>query len=106
MKKKSEKKPETNPENLPGYEPYPENEDIYSKFKEEPVNLDELPADTEALKRGVKNIKPKSVPHADELDVPGAELDDDMEAVGNPDEENDYYSLGGDNHEDLEEDKA
>lgn len=106
MKKKSGKKMETNRENLPGYEPYPENEDIYSKFKEEPVNLDELPADTEALKRSVKNIKPKSVTNAEELDVPGAELDDDMEAVGNPDEENDYYSLGGDNHEDLEEDKG
>lgn len=29
------------------------------------------------------------------LDVPGAELDDDMEDIGEEDEENNYYSLGG-----------
>lgn len=34
-----------------------------------------------------------------ELDVPGAELDDENEAIGEEDEENNYYSLGGDNHE-------
>lgn len=42
----------------------------------------------------------------DDLDIPGSELDDDNEAIGEEDEENNYYSLGGDNHEDLEEDKA
>lgn len=30
----------------------------------------------------------------EELDVPGAELDDDMEAIGSEDEENNYYSRG------------
>src|SRR5689334_10432351 len=105
MKNKTNKKTETNDEsldkgskessneNLPGYEPYPASEDIYSKFKEEPVNLDELPVTDGALKRSTENIKPKSVPAAEELDVPGAELDDQMEASGNPDEENDYYSI-------------
>jgi hypothetical protein len=38
-----------------------------------------------------------------DLDIPGAELDDDREAVGSEDEENNSYSIGGDNHEDLEE---
>jgi hypothetical protein len=38
-----------------------------------------------------------------ELDIPGADLDDTMEDIGSEDEENNYYSLGGDNHEDLEE---
>jgi hypothetical protein len=33
-------------------------------------------------------------------------LDDAMEDIGEEDEENNYYSLGGDNHEDLEEDKS
>jgi hypothetical protein len=37
------------------------------------------------------------------LDVPGAELDDDQEKIGSEDEENNYYSLGGENHEDLEQ---
>jgi hypothetical protein len=38
-----------------------------------------------------------------DLDIPGAELDDDLEAIGCEDEENNYYSIGGDNHNDLEE---
>lgn len=42
----------------------------------------------------------------DDLDVPGAELDDDAEAAGSEDEENNSYSIGGDNHEDLEEDHS
>jgi len=41
--------------------------------------------------------------HPDELDVPGAELDDDSEEIGEEDEENNYYSLGGDEKENLEE---
>ena len=41
-----------------------------------------------------------------DLDVPGAQLDDSDEAVGDEDEENNLYSLGGENHEDLEEDRS
>ncbi len=41
-----------------------------------------------------------------DLDIPGAELDDANEAIGEEDEENNYYSLGGDNHENLEEDPS
>lgn len=36
-------------------------------------------------------------------EIPGAELDDASEDVGEEDEENNYYSLGGDNHDNLEE---
>ena len=36
----------------------------------------------------------------EDLDVPGAELDDEREVTGNEDEENNPYSLGGDRHED------
>ena len=39
------------------------------------------------------------------LDVPGSELDDEQENVGNEDEENNYYSIGGDDHNNLDEDK-
>ncbi len=42
----------------------------------------------------------------DDLDVPGSELEDQQERVGSEDEENNYYSLGGDNHNNLEEDNA
>lgn len=41
----------------------------------------------------------------DDLDVPGAEDDDANEEIGEEDEENNYYSLGGDAHENLEEEK-
>ena len=40
----------------------------------------------------------------EDLDVPGADADDPNEDIGEEDEENNYYSLGGDNHENLEED--
>lgn len=43
---------------------------------------------------------------AEDLDIPGAELDDENEAIGEEDEENNYYSLGGDRHENLEEDQS
>ena len=43
---------------------------------------------------------------AEDLDVPGSEEDDANEEIGEEDEENNYYSLGGDAHEDLEEDKS
>ena len=39
------------------------------------------------------------------LDVPGSEGDDGNENIGEEDEENNYYSLGGDNHESQEESK-
>jgi len=41
-----------------------------------------------------------------DLDVPGTELDDKEEETGNEDEENNIYSLGGENHEDLEVDMS
>jgi hypothetical protein len=38
-----------------------------------------------------------------DLDVPGSELDDEQEGVGSEDEENNYYSTGGDAHNNLDE---
>jgi hypothetical protein len=40
------------------------------------------------------------------FDIPGSELDDKQEEIGSEDEENNYYSIGGDNHNDLEEDNG
>ncbi|MBA3649512.1 MAG: hypothetical protein H0W62_13340 [Chitinophagales bacterium] len=37
----------------------------------------------------------------EDLDVPGTELDDDNEMIGEEDEENNTYSLGGDRHDDV-----
>ena len=46
------------------------------------------------------------MPEEGDLDVPGADLDDESEELGEEDEENNYYSLGGDRHENLEEDQS
>ncbi len=43
---------------------------------------------------------------AADLDIPGASADDRDEAIGEEDEENNFYSLGGDNHENQEENKG
>lgn len=43
--------------------------------------------------------------NGEQLDIPGTELDDENESIGEEDEENNYYSLGGDRHESLEEDR-
>jgi hypothetical protein len=50
---------------------------------------------------------PQNVSNEDlntDLDIPGSDLDDKNEEIGEEDEENNYYSLGGDRHESQEED--
>jgi hypothetical protein len=77
---------------------YKKEDDIYSQGKEEPIEDEEQPG------KGKSGDNDKN--EEEQLDVPGAELDDANEAIGEEDEENNYYSLGGDSHDDLEEDKA
>lgn len=91
-----------------GYPLYPPKDDIYSRFDKKD-NID--PDDPSQLKEEDPTGENKDelfdvdeeIMHTT-LDIPGAELDDDLEEVGSEDEENNYYSLGGDNHHDLEED--
>jgi len=104
IKNNAEEKAAINP--LPVYPP---GDDIYNKNKKE-EDID--PEDT------LKNKVPNPGEHGsnekdfendvsgEDLDIPGAELDDDEEAIGSEDEENNYYSIGGDNHNDLDEDKG
>jgi hypothetical protein len=92
--------------NFPDYPPYPSSEDVYSNFKEEDINLD-LNAKERLEKPGKSNEKDfEEDMTGNDLDVPGAELDDEQENIGSEDEENNYYSLGGDDHNDLDEDKG
>jgi Mg-chelatase subunit ChlI len=92
-----------------GYPLYPVNEDIYNKFS---GREDIDPEDITRKKDAAAPVRPvsKHAARADEaspgsdLDIPGAEADDEQEATGSEDEENNYYSLGGDEHNDLEED--
>ena len=60
--------------------------------------------DVGAGKNNEKNFEEDA--SGDDLDVPGSELDDAEESVGREDEENNFYSLGGDNHKDLREDRG
>lgn len=93
-------------ENLPGYKHYPEEEDIYNQALEE-TELD--PEDPTKLK--MDNEEPETLNEksfeesvsGDDLDIPGNEQDEENMSDVMPDEENNYYSLGGDNHESLEE---
>ena len=105
----------------PDYKPYPREEDIYQTDREVPLD-DEEPrssrkgersqeeADSEHFEDFPEDLRESiSTPEdddwntenfdtdhsGDDLDVPGAELDDEQEDIGEEDEENNYYSLGG-----------
>jgi len=93
-----------------GYQSYPASEDIYNKFREEkdidPENISRV-KETDEIGTAPTNTgeDPGDDLIGGDLDVPGTELDDEQENVGNEDEENNYYSIGGDNHNNLDEDK-
>ncbi len=93
---------------LPGYKPYPDNEDIYSRDKETEIDPDKLQENSVNSGSELNDdiMKKTEVNPGNDLDVPGSELDDEEEAAGNEDEENNYYSLGGDDHSDLDEDDS
>ncbi len=88
---------------------YLPSEDIYAMDKEE-TEID--PEDISKTKNsnsndGMYNEKTFNQDKSgSDLDIPGSELDDAQEAVGSEDEENNGYSIGSDNHNDLEEDKG
>lgn len=87
---KNEKKKINQDEELPGYPSNPPSDDIYAKYqKEKSGDTEELYDDGKTGKKAPEDFLPGA-----ELDVPGAELDDEMEAIGSEDEENNYYSLG------------
>jgi hypothetical protein len=96
-------------DNLHGYPPYPPDEDIYGKCQKDrkidPEDPDSAKEPSVLYKTGKYNEMDfdDDVTGGD-LDIPGSELDDDLEIIGSEDEENNYYSLGGDDHNDLEED--
>ena len=107
--KPSESQTDSNKENnFPGYPVYPDSEDIYKKFQEEEdINPEDIskkkePNSNNEFRR--KDIDDESVEN--DLDIPGSELDDLQEDIGSEDEENNYYSLGGDDHVDLEENQG
>ena len=91
------------------YSNYPSSEDIYNKEKEE-TEID--PEDISKTKTSNSNDGKYNEKNfnqdrsGSDLDIPGSELDDNQEDIGSEDEENNGYSIGGDNHNDLEEDNG
>lgn len=88
----------------PGYLDYPASEDIYNNdYKEAEISPEDISKMKERIninpieKRNEKDFKEDV--SGDDLDVPGSELDDDQENIGSEDEENNLYSIGGDNHD-------
>jgi hypothetical protein len=90
---------------------YSPADDIYNQAKEDqdrdPENITSVKSpneidDDEEMNEGdfEKNKSGR------DLDVPSSELDDTLEDNGSEDEENNSYSIGGDRHDDLEEDKG
>ena len=109
MKKPNPKDPKQSKDtNEEGYPLYPDKDDIYRRSEEvKDIDSDDFShiKDEEEEELDPENeLDFEDEVLIDDLDVPGSELDDDDEAIGNEDEENNYYSIGGDNHEDLEED--
>ncbi len=89
--------------NDPGYPP---KDDIYEVgTKMDSPALDQSATienvDDSGIKKELKNNR-----MGEQLDVPGSELDDAAEDTGNEDEENNYYSIGGDGHSNLDEEGA
>lgn len=86
---------------------YPPSEDIYNQFKKE-SEID--PEDITRMKSSNANDGKYNEKNFNQdksgadLDIPGAELDDGLEDIGSEDEENNGYSIGGDNHHNLEDD--
>lgn len=102
--------------NYPGYPLYPASDDIYNRFRkdemadpEEAAEMQELIEKAKVHTRNEQDFEEDLAERhlvGDGLDVPGSELDDQQENIGSEDEENNYYSIGGDNHIDLEEEKS
>jgi hypothetical protein len=100
-----------NEDNFPDHQIYPSSDDIYNKnHKESDIDPEDIDKMKEAIERdqiGASNEKNFDQDMSgNDLDIPGSELDDIQENIGSEDEENNYYSTGGDNHNDLEEDNG
>ena len=89
---------------IKGYPSYPANEDVFRKYLiENEINPEDI-SKIKNRKSGPINTKEDfDDPTGGDLDIPGVDLDYDQENTGDEDEENNFYSLGGDDHDDLEE---
>ncbi|MDI9363902.1 MAG: hypothetical protein QM541_03050 [Flavobacterium sp.] len=95
---------------LPNNSLYPVEDDIYNQSRlQKNINPEDVSTHKSSIPKHLRHNNAYNFGDemsGDDLDIPGAELDDLDEAIGSEDEENNYYSLGGDNHNDLEENKG
>ncbi len=90
-------------EELPGYQSTPPDEDIFRKYDEDKeADPDNPYEEKNPLERDTNEFSEELA--LGDLDVPGTDADDEMEAIGSEDEENNYYSLGGDDNDSLDTD--
>lgn len=100
MKEQEEKRDKT----FPGYPTYPASEDIMNQGEQEDLDVENVTRNVQ-LNNELAKSKEDLPDEERRLDIPGAELDNEGEDIGEEDEENNFYSLGGDRHEDLEDDQ-
>ena len=87
---------------------YPPSEDIYNQSKKESdidpedISKNKAPVEIDNVSELNEKDFEQDVSGAD-LDIPGSELDDELENSGSEDEENNHYGIGGDNHSNLDE---
>ncbi len=95
-------------DDFPGYPHYPASEDIFNREKEVDLNTEDLTKVKNTIHNpGERNQKSfLQDMTGEDLDIPGSKADEAKSNAGKEDEENNYYSLGGDNHNDLEEDNG
>ena len=94
---------------LSGYPIYPPSEDLFNNNitdkNVDPEDVSHLKAPNESGKTGKNNDKGFTDDKSgSDLDIPGSESDISQENIGSEDEENNYDSLGGGDHNDLDED--
>ena len=85
---------------------YPADEDIFIRSEKFLFIEEASDGNIDHDKTNIVDKNKEDPLTGEDLDVPGAELDDANEEIGEEDEENNYYSLGGDNHHDLEDNHA
>jgi hypothetical protein len=107
MEQKNKKQPDrAERQGFPGYPHYPSSQDAFTSHKVDEEIDPEEPDKVKTSEQLAEDLNEKDFTDdvsGSDLDIPGAEDDDAQEAIGSEDEENNYYSLGGDNHESQEE---
>ena len=78
-----------------------EDEEIFSDGSASAFDETETVSDMDE-----QNLRDQLQNTGDDLDVPGSEDDDADEDMGEEDEENNYYSLGGDRKDNIEDDPS